>query len=136
MFTVKIVIEDSDRNSATTFSVAKSDVAEVRADTIDFINRVTAESFGVCYRLKIKADRNFHPCYEDFIKHNRIKAIKCIRTITNLGLKDAKDIVDNVSSGGESVLPTVFDSPNSIELAKTVLRQYGFSAELVTIKEV
>lgn len=128
MFTIKIVIEDSNNNSASTFSISNDDVNEVSVNAIDFIKRVTTERLGVCYRLKVREIPG-----GDYLQNNRIKAIKGIRTVTGLGLKEAKDAVDSVTSGISVILPTVFDSPKSIEMAKIVLFQSGFNSELIAI---
>lgn len=57
---------------------------------------------------------------------NAVKAIKCIKRATNLGLSESKSIVDNVLSNNSAVVK--LSSIGIVESTISSLREFGFDA--------
>lgn len=61
----------------------------------------------------------------------KINVIKEVRTLTNLGLKEAKEIVDRVSSGEKVVVPITQPSVHRIKNARGILEGVGATVEIL-----
>lgn len=60
---------------------------------------------------------------------NIIAAIKAVREVTSLGLKEAKDVVDRVNAGAQEIVLAGVDRTRADAAAKT-LRDYGCTVEV------
>jgi hypothetical protein len=117
MTTIHIQIKDEE-GFITEFDglVEAFDLKRLRKKAVKFIDSILG--FNEALRLKIGIKNAGHNLEYGF----RIPAIKAIRSVTGLGLKEAKDIFDTLDQDGTRtiLLPRLFTSDESINATNTL----------------